>query len=56
MSAQKPSRLHLLNEFDPSRESMWKAFLRKNELEQKPLAEVIAVIRNFILIPFSLTK
>ncbi|HGF0428935.1 TPA: hypothetical protein ACF81W_002693 [Legionella pneumophila] len=41
---------------DPTRESMWKAFLRKNELEQKSLTEVIAVIRNLIQTPFSLAK
>ncbi|CAM3702474.1 hypothetical protein LLO_2898 [Legionella longbeachae NSW150] len=48
----------LTDEFanDPSRESMWKAFLRKNELEQKPLTEVIAVIRNLIQVPYSLAK
>ncbi|HAT1905693.1 TPA: nucleotidyl transferase AbiEii/AbiGii toxin family protein [Legionella pneumophila] len=48
----------LTDEFanDPSRESMWKAFLRKNELEPKPLTEVITVIRNLIQIPFSLEK
>ncbi|QLZ67804.1 nucleotidyl transferase AbiEii/AbiGii toxin family protein [Legionella sp. PC1000] len=48
----------LTDEFanDPSRESMWKAFLRKNELEQKPLSEVIAVIRNLIQVPYSLAK
>lgn len=44
----------LTDEFakDPSRENMWKAFLRKNELEQKPLTEVIAVIRSLIPIPW----
>ncbi|HDU8594175.1 TPA: nucleotidyl transferase AbiEii/AbiGii toxin family protein [Legionella pneumophila] len=41
---------------DPTRESMWKAFLKKNELEQKPLTEVITVIRNLIQIPFSVAK
>ncbi len=41
---------------DPSRESMWKAFLRKNELGQKSLVEIIGVIRNSISIPFSLAK
>lgn len=48
----------LTDEFanDSSRESMWKAFLRKNELEQKPLTEVIAVIRNLIQVPYSLAK
>lgn len=48
----------LTDEFanDSSRESMWKAFLRKNELEQKPLTEVIAVIRSLIQTPFSLAK
>lgn len=48
----------LTDEFanDPTRESMWKAFLRKNELEQKPLTEVITVIRNLIQIPFSMAK
>lgn len=48
----------LTDEFanDPTRESMWKAFLRKNELEQKPLTEVITVIRNLIQIPFSVAK
>lgn len=48
----------LTDEFanDPSRESMWKAFLRKNELEQKPLNEVIAVIRNLIQEPYYLAK
>lgn len=48
----------LTDEFanDPTRESMWKAFLRKNELEQKPLTEVITVIRNLIEMPFSLVK
>ncbi|KTD08341.1 hypothetical protein Ljam_2536 [Legionella jamestowniensis] len=48
----------LIDEFanDLSRESMWKAFLRKNELEQKPLTEVIAVIRNLIQMPFSLAN
>ncbi|HEL9664689.1 TPA: nucleotidyl transferase AbiEii/AbiGii toxin family protein [Legionella pneumophila] len=48
----------LTDEFanDPSRESMWKAFLRKNELEQKPLTEVIAVIRHLIQVPYSLAK
>ncbi|HAT7829557.1 TPA: nucleotidyl transferase AbiEii/AbiGii toxin family protein, partial [Legionella pneumophila] len=47
----------LTDEFanDPSRESMWKAFLRKNELEQKSLTEVIAVIRNLIQVPYSLS-
>lgn len=46
----------LTDEFanDPSRDAMWKAFLRKNELELKPLTEVIAVIRDLIQIPFSL--
>ncbi|MCW8385496.1 nucleotidyl transferase AbiEii/AbiGii toxin family protein [Legionella pneumophila serogroup 1] len=40
----------LTDEFanDPSRELMWKAFLRKNELEQKPLKEIISVIRNLV--------
>ncbi|HAU2412730.1 TPA: nucleotidyl transferase AbiEii/AbiGii toxin family protein [Legionella pneumophila] len=48
----------LTDEFanDPTRESMWKAFLRKNELEQKSLTEVIVVIRNLILMPFALAK
>ncbi len=48
----------LTDEFanDPSRESMWNAFLRKNELDQKPLTEVIAVIRNLIQTPFFLAK
>ncbi|HAU0968303.1 TPA: nucleotidyl transferase AbiEii/AbiGii toxin family protein [Legionella pneumophila] len=48
----------LTDEFanDPSRELMWRAFLRKNELEQKPLTEVIAVIRNLVQILFSLVK
>ncbi|EEZ93558.1 conserved hypothetical protein [Legionella longbeachae D-4968] len=48
----------LTDEFsnDPSRELMWRAFLRKNELEQKPLTEVIAVIRNMVQILFSLVK
>ncbi|WP_133140698.1 nucleotidyl transferase AbiEii/AbiGii toxin family protein [Legionella genomosp. 1] len=48
----------LTDEFanDPTRESMWRAFLRKNELEQKSLTEVIAVIRNLIQTPFSLAK
>ena len=46
----------LTDEFanDATRESMWKAFLRKNELEQKPLKEVIAVIRSLIQRPFFL--
>ncbi|HCX3433176.1 TPA: nucleotidyl transferase AbiEii/AbiGii toxin family protein, partial [Legionella pneumophila] len=45
----------LTDEFanDPSRELMWRAFLRKNELDQKPLTEVIAVIRNLVQILFS---
>lgn len=48
----------LTDEFanDPSRQSMWKAFLRKNELEQKPLTEVIAGIRNLIQVPYSLAR
>ena len=48
----------LTDEFanDPTRESMWRAFLRKNELEQKSLIEVIAVIRSLIQTPFSLAK
>ncbi|HHT9179136.1 TPA: nucleotidyl transferase AbiEii/AbiGii toxin family protein [Legionella pneumophila] len=48
----------LTDEFanDPSRELMWRAFLRKNELDQKPLTEVIAVIRNLVQILFSLVK
>ncbi|MCW8451802.1 nucleotidyl transferase AbiEii/AbiGii toxin family protein [Legionella quinlivanii] len=48
----------LTNEYanDPSRDLMWKAFLRKNEIEHKPLTEVIAVIRNLIQMPFSLAK
>jgi hypothetical protein len=48
----------LTDEFanDPSRESMWKAFLRKNDMEQKPLTEVIAAIRNLIQMPFSLAN
>ncbi|HFS5637865.1 TPA: nucleotidyl transferase AbiEii/AbiGii toxin family protein [Legionella pneumophila] len=48
----------LTDEFanDPSRVSMWIAFLRKNELEQKPLTEVIAVIRDLIQAPYSLIK
>jgi hypothetical protein len=48
----------LTDEFanDPTRESMWRAFLRKNELEQKSLTEVIAVIRRLIQTPFSLAK
>ncbi|MCZ4806684.1 nucleotidyl transferase AbiEii/AbiGii toxin family protein [Legionella pneumophila] len=48
----------LTDEFanDPTRESMWKAFLSKNELEQKPLTEVITVIRNMIQMPFSVAK
>ncbi|KTC94069.1 nucleotidyl transferase AbiEii/AbiGii toxin family protein [Legionella erythra] len=48
----------LTDEFanDPTRESMWKAFLRKNELEQKPLTEVITVIRNMIQMSFSVAK
>ncbi|WP_419418537.1 nucleotidyl transferase AbiEii/AbiGii toxin family protein [Legionella sp. D16C41] len=48
----------LTDEFanDPSRESMWKAFLRKNELEQKPLQEVISVIRNLVQEPISLAS
>ena len=41
---------------DPTRNFMWEAFLRKNELEQKPLREVVAVIRNFIRTPISLAK
>lgn len=48
----------LTDEFanDSSRESMWKAFLRKNELGQKSLVEIIGFIRNSISIPFSLAK
>lgn len=48
----------LTDEFanDPTRESMWKAFLRKNELEQKPLTEVINAIRSLVQIPLSLAK
>ncbi|HAU1404372.1 TPA: nucleotidyl transferase AbiEii/AbiGii toxin family protein [Legionella pneumophila] len=48
----------LTDEFanDLSRELMWRAFLRKNELDQKPLTEVIAVIRNLVQILFSLVK
>ena len=48
----------LTDEFanDPTREAMWKAFLRKNELEQKSLTEVINAIRNLIQTPFSLAK
>ncbi|MDI1352413.1 MAG: nucleotidyl transferase AbiEii/AbiGii toxin family protein [bacterium] len=48
----------LTDEFanDPTRVSMWNAFLRKNELEQKSLTKVIAVIRNLIQTPFSLAK
>lgn len=40
----------LTDEFanDPSRESMWKAFLRKNELEQRSLVEVISRISTLI--------
>lgn len=40
----------LTDEFanDSSRESMWKAFLRKNELKQKSLTEVITEIGNLI--------
>lgn len=40
----------LTDEFanDSSRDAMWKAFLRKNGLELKPLTEVIAVIRDLI--------
>jgi hypothetical protein len=50
--------IRLTDEFanDPTRESMWKAFLRKNELEQKSLIEVISVIKNLIQMPFSLEK
>lgn len=46
----------LTDEFanDSSRNAMWKAFLRKNELEQKSLAEVLAVIRTSIPMPFLL--
>ncbi|GAN29481.1 TPA: nucleotidyl transferase AbiEii/AbiGii toxin family protein [Legionella pneumophila] len=48
----------LTDEFanDPTRESMWKAFLRKNELEQRPLTDIIIVIRNLVQIPLSLAK
>jgi hypothetical protein len=48
----------LTDEFanDASRESMWNAFLRKNELQQKSLTEIITVIRNLIQAPFSLAK
>jgi hypothetical protein len=41
---------------DPTRISIWNAFLRKNELEQKSLTEVIVVIRSLIQTPFSLAK
>ncbi|WP_115711001.1 nucleotidyl transferase AbiEii/AbiGii toxin family protein [Legionella sainthelensi] len=46
----------LTDEFanDPSRESMWKAFLRKNELEQRSLVEVISRISALIQSPMSL--
>ncbi|MFO9752124.1 nucleotidyl transferase AbiEii/AbiGii toxin family protein [Legionella pneumophila serogroup 1] len=58
MSLPEALPIGLTDEFanDPSRESMWKAFLRKNELEQKPLTEVIAGIRNLIQVPYSLAK
>lgn len=48
----------LTDEFanDTSRELMWSAFLRKNELQQKSLPEIITVIRNLIQVPFSLAK
>lgn len=48
----------LTDEFanDPTRESMWKAFLRKNELEQRPLTDIIIVIRNLVQVPLSLAK
>ncbi|HAT2053636.1 nucleotidyl transferase AbiEii/AbiGii toxin family protein [Legionella pneumophila] len=48
----------LTDEFanDPSRELMWKAFLKKNELEQRPLVEVISLISTFIQTPMFLAK
>lgn len=58
MSLPEALPIGLTDEFanDPSRVSMWIAFLRKNELEQKPLTEVIAVIRDLIQMPYSLIK
>ncbi|HAT1883539.1 TPA: nucleotidyl transferase AbiEii/AbiGii toxin family protein [Legionella pneumophila] len=58
MTVPEALPIGLTDEFanDPTRESMWIAFLRKNELEQKPLSEVIAVIRNLIQMPFSFVK
>lgn len=58
MAVPEALPIGLTDEFanDPTRESMWIAFLRKNELEQKPLSEVIAVIRNLIQMPFSFVK
>ncbi|OFZ95876.1 MAG: hypothetical protein A2Z44_01375 [Betaproteobacteria bacterium RBG_19FT_COMBO_58_11] len=37
----------LTDEFatDPSRQTLWHAFLRKNELDQQPLPEVVAALR-----------
>lgn len=48
----------LTDEFanDSSREFMWNAFLRKNDLDKKPLTEVITVIRNLIQEPFYMAK
>lgn len=48
----------LTDEFanDPTRVSMWNAFLRKNELDQISLMEVIDVIRRLIKTPFSIAK
>jgi hypothetical protein len=56
MSVPEILPVGLTDEFanDSSRESMWGSFLRKNELEQKPLREVIAVIRDLIQMPLSL--
>ncbi|CCD09715.1 TPA: nucleotidyl transferase AbiEii/AbiGii toxin family protein [Legionella pneumophila] len=41
---------------DPTRISIWNAFLSKNELEQRSLTEVIEVIISLIQTPFSLAR
>jgi hypothetical protein len=41
--------------FDPTRQALWLAFLKKNQLPMLPLQEVVAQLRNKLWPPMSKT-
>ena len=55
VSKQKKLKAFLTKEFsnDPSRQHLWKAFLRKNAIEHIPLEKVVTTISTFLTPVFS---